>query len=79
MRRQWCLGAIVLLATAVPSWAIVFSSVSGVVQDPQGHPVPGVVVTLKARASDLAQSTVTDADGRFGLAAVPIGEYTASA
>jgi hypothetical protein len=65
-----------LLIVAVPAFATIFSTVKGVVHDPQHRPVPGAVVTLKARQADWANTATTDADGTFQFAAVPVGDYT---
>jgi outer membrane receptor for ferrienterochelin and colicin len=64
------------LMAATPGFAIIFSTVKGVVHDPQHRPVPGAVVTLKAQQSAWTQTTTTDAEGAFQIAAVPVGEYT---
>jgi outer membrane cobalamin receptor len=64
------------MVVAVPAFATIFSSVKGVVHDPQHRPVAGAVVTIKARQADWTQTTTTDADGAFQIAAVPVGEYT---
>jgi outer membrane receptor for ferrienterochelin and colicin len=61
---------------ATPGFAVIFSTVKGVVHDPQHRPVPGAVVTLKAQQSDWTQTTTTDGAGAFQIAAVPVGEYT---
>ena len=66
----------VLMIVAAPAFATIFSTVKGVVHDPQHRPVPGAAVTLKARQADWTQMTTTDADGTFQIAAVPIGDYT---
>jgi outer membrane receptor protein involved in Fe transport len=64
---------IVLVATA--ALANIFSTVKGVVHDPQHRPVAGAVVTVKARQADWTQTTKTDADGAFQFTAVPVGDY----
>jgi outer membrane receptor for ferrienterochelin and colicin len=61
---------------AVPAFATIFSTVKGVVHDPQHRPVAGAAVTVKARQADWTHTTTTDADGAFQIAAVPVGEYT---
>jgi len=70
----WMVGALLLMAA--PAMATIFSTVKGVVHDPQHRPVPGAVVTIKARQSDWTQTATTDADGAFQVAAVPVGDYT---
>src|ERR1700681_4601399 len=70
----WLVSMLVIVA--VPAFATIFSTVKGVVHDPQHRPVPGAVVTLKARQADWAQTATTDADRTFQFAAVPVGDYT---
>jgi outer membrane cobalamin receptor len=66
----------VLMIVSVPVLATIFSTVKGVVHDPQHRPVAGASVTMKARQADWTQTTVTDGEGAFQMAAVPIGDYT---
>lgn len=65
-----------LIIVATPAFATIFSTVKGVVHDPQHRPVAGAVVTLKAQKSDWTQTRLTDAEGAFLIAAVPVGDYT---
>src|SRR6266567_4613705 len=65
---------VLLLASA--ALATVFGAVRGIVHDPQHRPVPGIQVILKAKASDFALTTQTDANGEFHFDAVPLGHYT---
>ncbi len=75
MRRVFqAFAAFVLLGTA--AFATVFGTVRGIVHDPQHRPVPGSEVILKAKSSDYAQNTQTDANGEFHFDAVPLGSYT---
>jgi outer membrane receptor protein involved in Fe transport len=62
----------VLLAAS--SGLLATSAVTGRVLDPRGNVVPGAAVRLEARAGYRAE-TVTDAEGRYTLGAVPDGEY----
>jgi outer membrane cobalamin receptor len=71
-------GACLLLLVAASASATIFATVKGVVHDPQHRPVPGAVVTLKARQSDWTRTTATGADGAFQIPAVPVGDYSVS-
>jgi hypothetical protein len=64
------------LAALISSRATVFSSLHGVIHDPQHFPVKGALVTLHAANSDFALKATTDAEGAFELNLVPIGTYT---
>jgi outer membrane receptor for ferrienterochelin and colicin len=66
----------ILMMVTVPVFATIFSTVKGVVHDPQHRPVAGAAITVKARQADWTHTTITDADGAFQIGAVPIGEYT---
>jgi outer membrane cobalamin receptor len=63
------------MVVAISAFATIFSTVKGVVHDPQHRPVAGAVVTVKARHADWTQTTMTDAEGAFQVAAVPVGDY----
>src|ERR1700676_1697530 len=76
MRKLLIWHVSMLLIVAVAAFATIFSTVKGVVHDPQHRPVPGAVVTVKARQADWTHTATTDADGTFQIAAVPVGEYT---
>src|SRR5438874_4396099 len=56
--------------TSVPKQT---GTVSGVVTDPSGTVLPGVLVTLHTASGDRA--TVTDAQGRYEFTAVPPGKH----
>ncbi|MGA8868595.1 MAG: TonB-dependent receptor [Candidatus Sulfotelmatobacter sp.] len=64
------------LALTVAAFATIFGSVRGVVHDPQHRPVANAMVMLRAKTSDWAATTSTDADGQFSFGAVALGEYT---
>jgi len=74
--RKLLVSLVMLGIVAAPALATIFATVKGVVHDPQHRPVPGAVVTLKARQADWTQTTTTDNEGTFQIAAVPAGEYT---
>lgn len=73
MRRILFLAA--FLFTAVGALATIFSTVRGIVHDPQHRPVADIKVVLKALASDYSQTTQTDSAGEFHFDAVPLGQY----
>ena len=72
--RVFCLLGMLLFAAS--AYATVFGSVRGVVHDSQHRPVQGASVTLRAKSSDWARSTQSDANGEFQFNPVPIGEYS---
>jgi iron complex outermembrane recepter protein len=72
--------AIVLLVAAIgsagaPVFAQGAAAISGVVRDSTGALVPGATVTVTNAASGAERAAVTDAEGRYQLAALPGGRY----
>jgi hypothetical protein len=76
MRHKFISAVLTLIALSATANATIFSSVRGIVHDPQHLPVQGAQVTIKAKLSDWARSTRTSSDGQFAFNAVPIGEYS---
>ena len=68
-------GVLVLCLVASLS-ATIFSSVSGLIHDPEHRPVQGARVSLSANDSAFTQSTASDDSGQFRFDNVPIGTYT---
>ena len=68
-----------LLALAfltVPAWAQ-DGSVSGTVNDTNGDPVPGAMVSLENADGSEVGNAMSDADGAFSITGVAAGTYTA--
>jgi outer membrane receptor protein involved in Fe transport len=74
--RRLLLFAFSFLVFAGAALATVFGTVRGIVHDPQHRPVSGVLVVLKAKASEFTLTARTDDAGQFHYDAVPLGEYT---
>jgi Carboxypeptidase regulatory-like domain len=55
------------------------ATVLGTVSDPAGAVVPNASVRVRNVATGQAQQTATDAQGRFTIADLPIGNYEAQA
>jgi outer membrane receptor protein involved in Fe transport len=75
MWRRFCYLSVVLLAIAPFAWAVVLSSLRGVVHDPDHRPVAGARVDVRSASSDFAQTLATGPDGSFESVTLPIGEY----
>ena len=71
-----------LIFLAVSCWLTVgaiatgFGTIRGVVHDPKHRPIVDAEISLKAKGSDYAKTTRTDASGEFIFDAVPLGEYS---
>jgi hypothetical protein len=72
IRRVLCTT---FLSLAVAASASVVGSVHGVIHDPQHRPVTDAMVMIRAKSSDWAANTTSDANGNFAFMAVPLGEY----
>jgi hypothetical protein len=67
---------LVLLTCVSTARATVFSSVRGIVHDPQHRPIGDATVVLKSTSSDYSQSQQTNPNGEFAFPAVPFGDYS---
>jgi hypothetical protein len=71
-------AALVVLLVCVStnsSLAGVGGSISGTATDPSGAVVPGAIVVVRNAATGIQQSTITDKQGFYAFAALPIGHY----
>ena len=78
MRTLACLlvlGCLVLLSGGPLRGQGIFATLTGVVSDPSGAVVAGAKITLKDAESGSTRDTVTDGDGYFTFASVPVGTY----
>jgi outer membrane cobalamin receptor len=75
MQRAFAkLGGLLLLLSASLS-ATIFSSITGLIHDPQHRPVQGAKVTVSADNSTWSQTTTSDDAGQFRFDNVPLGTY----
>jgi hypothetical protein len=72
--RLGTLGVVVFLLTVIVSAQT--GQIAGVVRDANGAVLPGVTVELSSPALiEKVRATVTDANGRYQFAPVPVGSY----
>ncbi|HEY4590327.1 MAG TPA: carboxypeptidase-like regulatory domain-containing protein, partial [Thermoanaerobaculia bacterium] len=82
--RCW-LAAVVLTFAALCGWPLpaaaqtASSTLVGRVVDPQGAPLPGVTVTAANQETGLVRTAVSESDGAFRLASLPVGVYKVTA
>ena len=76
------LSLLALLLTAWPAALPVHGqsagmtgSIHGFVRDPAGSAVPGAVITVWRPDTNYSRKTETDEEGRYTLAALPVGVY----
>lgn len=71
------LGLLMFFVYVQPTRAqSIYATLTGSVVDPSGAVVPSAKVTLKNEGSGDVRRTVTNADGYFTFASVPVGSYT---
>ena len=68
------LGGILLLSASLS--ASIFSSITGLIHDPQHRPVEGAKVTVQAENSTWSQTVTSDGSGQFRFGNLPMGRYT---
>lgn len=73
--RFVCLLLTVLVGPALAAAAQTSGTLSGRAIDASGAVVPGVTISARHLERGVERAAVTDADGRFVLAALPIGVY----
>jgi len=76
MRTSCLRVAVLVMCLAASLSATIFSSVAGLIHDPEHRPVQGAKVTLSANNSDFTLTTTSDDSGQFRFDNVPIGSYT---
>src|SRR5262245_56815321 len=65
----------VLLASLTPAWAQSTATLQGTVTDSQNAVMPGVTVTIRATATGLERTALTDAEGQYVAASLAPGKY----
>lgn len=74
-RRRTGLALILLAFGTLPAWAQTTSTIVGRVLDPDGGPLPGTTITARQTDTGFTRTAVTDANGRYVIAALPVGPY----
>ena len=77
--RRWVWSAVFLCSLFIgecPSFAQgIFATLTGVVSDPAGSVVPNAKITLRDAVSSSIRDTVTNGEGYYTFASVPVGTY----
>jgi hypothetical protein len=72
-------ACMVTLLVGVNLWAQgIFGTLTGVVTDPSQSVVPGAKITLTDTASGSTRDTVSNSEGYYSFASVPVGSYSLS-
>ena len=78
MRRWVCLAvflSVFLISERSPFAQGIFATLTGVVSDPSGGVVPNAKITLTDATSGSVRETVSNGDGYYTFASVPVGTY----
>ena len=75
LRRSWALGLLALLAVGPAFAQGTTGAVEGKVADEQGLALPGANVTAQSASTGFTRSAVSDSNGAFRLAGLPVGTY----
>lgn len=81
LRMDWSLGnflfstALLMTALVLPAHAQVSASITGIVTDPSGAPVPSASVQTKNLETGAIRDGSTDDAGRYLVLSLPVGEY----
>jgi outer membrane receptor for ferrienterochelin and colicin len=75
----WLLAAIAVCAPLVASAQVTTALVQGRVSDESGAPVPGAAITARNTATSAARAAISDAQGLYRIAGLPVGPYEISA
>lgn len=73
------LSSVAVLPVQAQSDTTGTSSVTGIVTDPAGGPIPGVAIAVKNTASGALKSATTGTDGRYSVTGLPSGVYSVDA
>ncbi len=68
--------AVLVLAGVANVYADVYGSISGVVRDNSGSPLPGVTVAVTGSVLPKGRDTVTESSGSYSFQKLPPGTYT---
>lgn len=71
--------AALLLVCASSLYADVYGSISGVVRDSSGSPLPGVTITATAPTSPKGRDAITESSGNYSFQKLPPGTYVVTA
>src|SRR5687768_4226093 len=74
-QRHWLLTCFLLLLLPASSFGQGTTAIRGIVLDEQRASMPGATVSVRHAASGLERFVVTEADGSFELANLPLGTH----
>ncbi len=76
--RTWVIATLLVLLPLTAAWAQTTGTLRGVVRDPNGAPLPGVVISVTDGAA-VNRSVTSNAEGGYIFTAIGAGGYTLTA
>ncbi len=73
--RSWILGTLLCILISSLAWGQATARIHGVVQDQSSAVVPNATVKVTQTETGISRSTVTDTDGEYVFANLPLGPY----
>ena len=73
--RRAALLALAMLLPLSPLRAQVSASITGIISDPPGAPVPAATLKAKNLETGAIRTATTDGSGRYAILSLPVGEY----
>src|SRR5207244_209332 len=71
--------AVLIFGCVSTAYADVYGSISGVIRDKTGNPLPGVTVTATTPVLPKGRDVVTESNGNYTFQKLPPGTYTVTA
>ena len=73
--RRTTLAALVLSAAAMADAQTITGTITGIVKDASGSVLPGATITMTQAQMNRQETAVSDAEGRYASAPLPLGTY----
>lgn len=73
--RSWILGTLLCILISSLAWGQATARIHGVVEDQSSAVVPNATVKVTQTETGISRSTVTDTDGEYVFANLPLGPY----
>ena len=73
--KSICIGLFALGVLGCAQESVNYASISGRVTDPSGSAVQGAEVKARQLSTNLANTAITDNEGRFRFSYLKVGEY----
>ena len=79
MKRQFSLLLTLIILLSLAAVAQTIGNISGTVKDPKGAIVVGAEITVRKETNNENKTAITDAQGKFSISGLAVGNYVVSA